>query len=98
PDESGRRRPIPIEGSDFIMNISSIISAVGQRPDLSWNQEGLSFNLSPENTFIVDDSCLTNIEGVFAAGDAVSGPTTIVEAMASGKRVARSVDNYLSGK
>ncbi len=98
PDESGRRRPIPIEGSDFIMNINSIISAVGQRPDLSWNQEGLSFNLSPENTFIVDDSCLTNIEGVFAAGDAVSGPTTIVEAMASGKRVARSVDNYLSGK
>lgn len=98
PDESGRRRPIPIEGSDFIMNISSIISAVGQRPDLSWNQEGLSFNLSPGNTFIVDDSCLTNIEGVFAAGDAVSGPTTIVEAMASGKRVARSVDNYLSGK
>ena len=98
PDESGRRRPIPIEGSDFIMNISSIISAVGQRPDLSWNQEGLSFNLSPGNTFIVDDSCLTNIEGVFAAGDAVSGPTTVVEAMASGKRVARSVDNYLSGK
>lgn len=98
PDESGRRRPIPIEGSDFIMNISSIISAVGQRPDLSWNQEGLSFNLSPGNTFIVDDSCLTNIEGVFAAGDAVNGPTTIVEAMASGKRVARSVDNYLSGK
>lgn len=98
PDESGRRRPIPIEGSDFIMNISSIISAVGQRPDLSWNQEGLSFNLSPGNTFIVDDSCLTNIEGVFAAGDAVSGPTTVVEAMASGKKVARSVDNYLSGK
>jgi len=98
PDESGRRRPIPIEGSDFIMNINSIISAVGQRPDLSWNQEGLSFNLSPGNTFIVDDSCLTNIEGVFAAGDAVNGPTTIVEAMASGKRVARSVDNYLSGK
>jgi len=97
-DESGRRRPIPIEGSDFIINTSSIISAVGQRPNLSWNQEGLPFNFSPRNTFIIDDSCLTNIEGVFAAGDAVSGPTTVVEAMASGKRAARSVDIYLSGK
>lgn len=98
PDESGRRRPIPIEGSDFLMNTSSIISAVGQRPDLLWNQEGLPFNFSPGNTFIVNDSCLTNIEGVFAAGDSVNGPTTVVEAMASGKSAARSVDIYLSGK
>ena len=98
PDESGRRRPIPIEGSEFIMDTSSIISAVGQRPDLSWNREGLPFNFSPMNTFIVDDSCLTNIEGVFATGDALNGPTTVVEAMASGKRAASSVDIYLSGK
>ena len=97
-DESGRRRPIPIEGSEFIMDTSSIISAVGQRPDLSWNREGLPFNFSPMNTFIVDDSCLTNIEGVFATGDALNGPTTVVEAMASGKRAASSVDIYLSGK
>jgi len=97
PDESGRRRPMPIEGSEFILETSSIISAVGQRPDLSWNQEGLPFNVSPMNTFIVDDSCLTNIEGVFAAGDALNGPTTVVEAMASGKRAASSVDRYLSG-
>jgi len=97
-DESGRRRPIPIEGSEFIIETSSIISAVGQRPDLSWNREGLPFNFSPTNTFIVDDSCLTNIEGVFAAGDALNGPTTVVEAMASGKRAASSVDIYLSEK
>lgn len=98
PDESGRRRPVPIEGSEFIIDTSSIISAVGQRPDLSWNREGLPFHFSSGNTFIVSDSCLTNIEGVFAAGDALNGPTTVVEAMASGKRAASSVGMYLSGK
>ena len=98
PDELGRRNPLPIRGSEFIINTTSIISATGQRPDLSWNREGLPFNLSPTNTFITDDNCLTNVEGVFAAGDAVNGPTKIIEAMASGKRVARFVDLYLSNK
>ncbi|MCK4721955.1 MAG: FAD-dependent oxidoreductase, partial [Dehalococcoidia bacterium] len=98
PDELGRRNPLPIRGSEFIINATSIISATGQRPDLSWNREGLPFNLSPTNTFITDDNCLTNVEGVFAAGDAVNGPTKIIEAMANGKRVARFVDLYLSNK
>jgi len=97
-DESGRRRPVPIAGSEFVVNATSIISAVGQQPDLSWNKEGLAFNISPKNTFIVDHNCHTNIEGVFAAGDAVNGPTTVVEAMASGKKAASAVDVYLSGK
>lgn len=96
PDESGRRRPIPIEGSEFMVNATSIISAIGQQPELSWNQRGLHFNFSPRNNFITDENCLTNIDGVFAAGDAVNGPTTVVEAMASGKKVARSVALYLS--
>ena len=98
PDETGRRRPIPVAGSEFVVETSSVISAVGQRPDLSWNREGLPFRFSPVNTFIVDDSCLTNLEGVFAAGDALNGPTTVVEAMASGRKAAKSVDAYLSGK
>jgi len=97
PDESGRRRPIPIKGSEFILSATSIIPAIGQQPDLSWNQEGLAFNFSPRNTFIVDDSGSTNMKGVFAIGDAVNGPTTVVEAMASGKKVAESVKAYLSG-
>ncbi|MBA7627523.1 NADPH-Fe(3+) oxidoreductase subunit beta [subsurface metagenome] len=97
-DESGRRRPVPIAGSEFVVNATSIISAVGQQPDLSWNKEGLAFSVSPKNTLLVDDNCHTNIEGVFAAGDAVNGPTTVVEAMASGKKAASTVDVYLSGK
>jgi len=98
PDESGRGRPVPIKGSEFVVSASSIISAIGQQPDLSWNQENLPFKFSPKNTFVVDDDCLTNIEGVFAAGDAVNGPTVIVEAMASGKRAAKAVDVYLLRK
>jgi len=96
PDESGRRRPVPIEGSEFVVKATSIISAIGQQPDLSWNQGGLQFNFSPRNSFITDENGLTNIDGVFAAGDAVNGPTTVVEAMASGRRVAKAVALYLS--
>lgn len=97
-DESGRKKPVPIKGSGFVVRASSIISAVGQQPDLSWNQEDLPFQLSPKSTFLVDGDGATKIEGIFAAGDAVNGPTTIVEAMANGRRVARAAGAYLSRK
>ena len=97
PDRSRRRKSIPVSGSEFVVGATSVISAIGQQPDLSWNQARLPFDFSPENTFIVDDSGLTSVEGVFAAGDAVNGPTTVVEAMASGRKVATSVDAHLSG-
>jgi len=96
PDESGRRTPIPMKGSEFVVSATSVISAIGQQPDLSWNREALPFNFSSGNAFVTNDNCMTTIEGVFAAGDAVNGPTTIVEAMASGKMVARTVNSYLS--
>jgi NADPH-dependent glutamate synthase beta subunit-like oxidoreductase len=94
-DESGRRRPIPVTGSEFIIETDSIIAAVGQRPDISWNLEKLPFEFSPMNTFRISDNYLTNIEGVFAAGDALTGPTTVVEAMASGRNTATAVNDYL---
>lgn len=90
-------KPRQTEGK-FVISANSIIVAIGQYPDLSWNKEGLAFSVSPKNILSVDDNCQTNIEGVFAAGDAVSGPTTVVEAMTSGKKVASAVDVYLSGK
>jgi NADPH-dependent glutamate synthase beta subunit-like oxidoreductase len=97
-DESGRKKPVPIKGSEFVVRASSIIAAVGQQPDLSWNQEDLPFQLSPRNTFVVDGDGATNIKGIFAAGDAVNGPTTIVEAMASGRRAAKAAGAFLSRK
>jgi heterodisulfide reductase subunit A len=97
PDRSGQRKPVSVSGSKFVIGATSVISAIGQQPDLSWDQQRLPFNFSSKNTFIVDDSGLSSIEGVFAAGDAVNGPTTVVKAMASGKKVAKSVNAYLSG-
>ncbi|MBA7706206.1 NADPH-Fe(3+) oxidoreductase subunit beta [subsurface metagenome] len=81
----------------IVMDATSIIVAIGQHPDFSWNKEGLAFKLSPKNTLIVEDS-QTNIEGVFAAGDVVNGPTTVVEAMAGGKKAASAVGAYLCGE
>jgi len=98
PDESGRKRPIPVRHSEFVLDATSVIPAIGQQPDLSWNQEGLPFSFSSRNTFIVDDDYLTNMENVFATGDAVNGPTTVVEAIASGRMAAKAVDRYLSNK
>ncbi len=96
PDNSGKRKPLPVAGSEFLIDAASVISAIGLRPSLSWNRERLPFDLSHQNTFTVDDNGLTNIEGIFAAGDAVNGPTTVIEAMASGMKVAKSVAFYLS--
>jgi NADPH-dependent glutamate synthase beta subunit-like oxidoreductase len=95
-DETGRMHPVPVEKSEFFMSATSVITAIGQYPDFSWNHQNIPFKLSPRNTFVIDNRCLTNIQGVFAAGDCVSGPTTISEAMASGRRAASSVAQYLS--
>lgn len=94
-DESGRGTPIPIEGSEFVIHASGVISAVGQKPDMMWNQTGEPFTLSAHNTFVTDGELATNLQGVFAAGDCVTGPSTVVGAMASGRRAACSIRNYL---
>ena len=96
-DASGRRRPLPLEGSDFIMDAEAVISALGQEPDLLQVAKGL--NGKAEEALSMDfETMMTGVDGVFAAGDFLNGPTTVVEAMASGKRAARVVDRYLSEK
>jgi len=96
-DESGRRRPIPIEGSEFTLEVDSVISAIGQRVD----NQAISENLKRTQwgTLSVDMATMkTNVDGVFAGGDAVSGPANIIEAIAAGKEAAISIDLYLSGE
>lgn len=95
-DETGRRRPVPIEGSSFIERAEVIITAIGQRPELSFLE---STAITGQGTVWCDeDGMVHGYEGVFAAGDAVSGPSTIVEAIASGKVTAQRVMSYLDGK
>lgn len=99
PDESGRRRPIPVEGSNLTMTADTIIRAVGESPDLTFLPKKNRFKITDAGTLEVDPMSLaTNIPGVFAGGDLVHGPATTVEAIAAGKRAAASIDCYLQGK
>jgi heterodisulfide reductase subunit A-like polyferredoxin len=98
PDASGRRRPIPIQGSDFFFEVDTIIPAIGQTPDLSF-LKGMEVETTPQGTIKVDPITLrTSKEGVFAGGDAVSGPWIAIEAVAAGREAAISIDRYLRGQ
>ncbi len=94
-DRSSRRRPVPIADSEFVIDLDVLIPAIGQQPDLSCLEEESGIESRRDLTFAVNDALCTSRPGVFAAGDAVSGPATVVEAVAQGKAVARAVDHYL---
>jgi len=93
PDESGRRKPFPIEGSEFIEKAEVVIPAIGQRPDLSFL--GVKERVEGDTIFCDSSGRVSGYDNLFAAGDAVTGPSTVVEAMGSGKAVAREVMDYL---
>lgn len=96
PDSSGRRRPIPIPGSEFLLRSDVVITAIGQIPDLDEVLEGTEIEKTNWGTIPIDPiTCMTSMDGVFAAGDVVLGPATIAEAIASGKQAALSINAYL---
>ena len=97
PDESGRRRPIPIEGSNYEVDVDSVILAIGQVPDSEVFAK-FGIDLNRNGTVRIDpETLMTSREGVFAGGDAVTGPSTIVEAIGWGRRAAYYIDKYLEG-
>jgi len=99
PDIVGRRQPIPVEDSNFVISADVIIPAIGQEPDLSWLPKGHGLEISRWNYLVVDSKTLvTNRQGFFAGGDAVTGPKTVIEAIAAGHRAAAAIDRYLTGK
>ncbi len=99
PDTSGRRRPVPIAGSEFIIPCDVVIPAISQEPEISEILKDTDLKVTSWNTFEVDANTLeTNIPGVFAAGDAVTGPATIVEAIAAGQRAAAAIHMYFNGE
>ena len=98
PDETGRRRPVPIEGSEHEIHADSLVVAVGQAPDLSFLPPDTALERTRWETLEVDSNTLaTNIPWVFAGGDFVTGPTEVVQAIAAGRRAAMAIDKYLSG-
>ncbi|MFH0941554.1 MAG: NADH-quinone oxidoreductase subunit NuoF [Chloroflexota bacterium] len=97
-DESGRRRPIPVTGSEFFVPADTVIAAVGQAPDLSFLPRDSALERTRWETLVVDTNSLaTNVPGVFAGGDFVSGPGMVVAAVAAGRRGATAIDKYLRG-
>lgn len=98
-DDSGRRRPIPIEGSEFTVQAETVITAIGQKPDLTCLPHELRGDISKSGLVRSDLlTGVTDIQGLFAGGDAVTGPRTVVEAVAFGKEAARSIDHFLKGR
>jgi len=97
PDESGRPRPVPVEGSEHIIECDSVIFAIGQRPNpVAYENSGLK--LTKWGTIEVNDKYETNLEGVFAGGDVVNGGDRVVVALAHGKKAAQSIHEYLTRK
>jgi heterodisulfide reductase subunit A-like polyferredoxin len=98
PDASGRKRPIPIKGSEFVITADTMIAAVAQAPEISFLDETHGLDVTPKGTFAIDPHTLaTNRPGVFAGGDVARGPWILIQAIADGRRGAFSIDRYLRG-
>ena len=99
PDDSGRRRPVPIEGSEFVIEADTIITAISQGPDLEFITDDQGVELSKWQTLAADEETMvTSRTGLFAGGDAVTGPSTVIDAIAAGHVAARSIVRYLNGE
>jgi len=99
PDSSGRRRPEPVAGSEFVLPVDTVIAAIGQRPEASPLAGEADLRTERGGTIVVDpESWQTDMKGVFAGGDCVSGAATAVEAIAAGRKAALAIDRYLRGE
>ncbi|MBI5015591.1 MAG: FAD-dependent oxidoreductase [Deltaproteobacteria bacterium] len=99
PDASGRRRPVPVAGSEFVLAVDAVVPAIGQQSDLSFLSNGSGAIVSQWNTLEADGvTFATGLPGVFAGGDAVTGPATVVKAVNAGKEAAVSIDRFLKGE
>jgi len=97
-DASGRRRPIPIKDSEFMVDADMVIPAIGEVPDLSFLDIEKFEKTSSQTIKVKPHTLATNIEGIFAGGDVVSGPATVIEAIAAGSKAALAIDRYLGGR
>ncbi|MBR5071363.1 MAG: NADPH-dependent glutamate synthase [Oscillospiraceae bacterium] len=96
PDERGRRRPVPVEGSEFVIDVDTVVMAIGTSPNPLIKNTTAGLEVNGHGGIIVDDSGATSKEGVFAGGDAVTGAATVISAMGAGKLAAKSIHEYLS--
>ncbi len=99
PDASGRRRPVPKQGSEHVLDVETVIIAIGQSPNPLIKSTTPGLETQKWGGIIVEEeTCATSREGVYAGGDAVTGAATVILAMGAGKKAAKAIDEYLSGK
>jgi len=97
-DETGRRRPVPVKGSEFLMDVDTVVVAIGRAPNpiIQRTTEGLA--VTKWGTIVADENGKTALEGVYAGGDIVTGEATVISAMGAGKKAARAIHEYLMKK
>lgn len=98
PDESGRRRPVPIEDSDFVIDVDVVIMAVGRTPNPVIKQTTEGLETTKWGGILADENGKTSIEGVYAGGDIVTGESTVISAMGAGRRAAKAIHEFLMKK
>lgn len=96
PDESGRRSPIPIKGSEFFMEVDTVVMAIGQGPNPLVPETTPDLELNRRGNIVADETGKTSKPGVFAGGDIVTGAATVILAMGAGKKAARAINDYLA--
>lgn len=97
PDASGRRSPVAIPGSEYVLDVDMVVMAIGQGPNPLIKHTTPDLAVNKRGNIIADDNCATSIPGVFAGGDIVTGAATVISAMGAGKKAAAAMDEYLQG-
>ena len=98
PDEKGRRRPVPVEGSNWVLDCDAVVIAIGTSPNPLIRSTTKNLNTTKKGGIEADENGQTSREGVFAGGDAVTGAATVILAMGAGKTGAKSIDKYIKSK
>ena len=95
PDASGRRRPVPVPGSEFLLDVDIAVIAIGTTPNPLVPRTTPGLEISRWGTVVADETGLTRKDRVWAGGDVVTGTATVISAMGAGKRAARAIDAFL---
>jgi glutamate synthase (NADPH/NADH) small chain len=98
PDAKGRRRPVEIPGSEFVLDVDTVIMSIGTSPNPLIKSTTKGLEVNKHGGIIVNEEGLTSREAVYAGGDAVTGAATVISAMGAGKTAAKAIDEYLSAK
>ena len=96
PDASGRRSPVEIKGSEYVLDVDMVVMAIGQGPNPLLKQTTPELETNKRGNIVANEEGATSIPGVFAGGDIVTGAATVISAMGAGKKAALAIDEYLS--